>query len=298
MSSGTSKNTSRNLSGEGWSYDPASNTLTLDNFNYKGEGHRDRDENNGAIYSAGSDGLTLYLKGTSTVEEAGENYVWLAMGVYTKGKLTVTGDGTINATSSGGCHNIGIYTKGDIVIDGGTVNAVAGDVTEYDYNSSGIYSNGSITINGGTVKGTGGAAPDAYSGGIFAYYDLAINGGSVTGTGGSAGYESWGLFSYYGNISINEVSGEKPTSVVAAGNSRAIESISVKSSISGMGWNDASGEGDGTFIPVNTEGTQYDYRKIVFPHVHSFTAQTVDDKYLAAAATCTAPASYYKICSI
>ena len=289
--------TSRNLSGEGWSYDPSTGTLTLNSFNYSGIGHLDDNNNCSPIYSDVADGLTLDLKGTSTVEEKGDDSTWLALGVYSKGALTVTGNGTINATSSGGCHNIGIYSTGDIVIDGGTVNAVAGDVTEYDYNSYGIYSNDSITINGGTVKGTGGAAP-GYSGGFFAYYDITVNGGSVTGTGGSAGYDSWGLFSYYGNISINEVSGEKPTSVVAAGNSRAIVSISVKSSISGMGWNDASGEGDGTFIPVNTEGTSYDYRKVVFPHVHSFTAQTVGDKYLAAEATCTEPASYYKSCSI
>ena len=264
------KVTSANLSGEGWSFEPASNTLTLDNFNYKGKGHRDGDEDYSAIYSAGSDGLTLDLKGTSTVEETGDNDAWLSMGVFTKGKMTVTGDGTINAIGSGGCHNIGIYSIRDIVIDGGTVNAVAEDVTEYDYNSYGFYSNGTITINGGTVKGTGGAAPDGYSGGFFAYYDITVNGGSVTGTGGSARFDSWGFFSYSGNISINELSGEKPTSVVAAGNSRAIESVSVKNSVSGMGWNDASGEGDGTFIPVNTEGTSYDYKKVVFPYVEKY----------------------------
>ena len=167
------------LSGEGWSYQPASNTLTLDGFNYTGKGHHDEDNNYAPIYSAHADGLTLDLKGTSTVEETGDSRAWTTAGVCCiAGTLTITGGGTLNATGSGGAYTNGIFSEDDIVINGGTVNGIGKDVTVDDNNSYGIYSNGNLTINGGTVSGTGGAAPNGWSVGVYAPEGLVLGVGA------------------------------------------------------------------------------------------------------------------------
>ena len=264
---GETEVTSENLSGDGWSYAPSTGTLTLNNFNYEGVGHYDSNTNCSPIFYNGTDMLTLELNGKNNVKQTGGN-VRIASGVFSGGKLTFTGGGTLNATGAGGLYNTGIFSEDDIVINGGTITARAEDVTVNDLNVYAIYSNRNVTINGGTVSGTACAAPDGWSAGVYAYYDLTVNGGSVTGVGGSAAYGSYGLFSHDGTVSINELSSEKPTNVVASGYSYALRSDYgvVKNSMEGKGWDNVEGTGDSTLISVNTEGTSYSFRRVEFKH--------------------------------
>ena len=136
---------------------------------------------------------TLVLEGTNTVcaGRDGDGYnnypgIWIAPDKT----LTIQGDGTLtaysNATNPCGAGIGGGYATacGNIVIEGGTINATGGDRAA-GIGSGRSVSCGTITINGGNVTATGGE----YAAGIGSAYNgecgnITISGGTVVATGG------------------------------------------------------------------------------------------------------------------
>ncbi len=126
---------------------------------------------------------------TNTVKGFYEEYP----GIYVpEGKtLTIKGEtngtGKLTASSNGyGCGIGGGYfiASGNIVIEGGTVNATGG------FKDAGIGggnggSCGTITINGGTVTATGGNYAAGIGSGKGTCGAISISGGTVTATGGN-----------------------------------------------------------------------------------------------------------------
>ena len=105
---------------------------------------------------------TIILTDGMTMTTSGNSY---GIDGSSDGSLTIYGQalgtGTLNATGT----TIGIYTDGDVTINGGTVNANG-------TNDVGIRSVDGVTINRGTVTTTG----------IMADGDITINGGKFTAT--------------------------------------------------------------------------------------------------------------------
>ena len=128
------------------------------------------------IYAYGN--LTIY--GQS--EQRGTLNATAFAGIYSKGTVTING-GTVTATG----ENNGIYSDGgNITISGGTVLASG--------KRYGIYSDGgNITISGGSVTATG-----TNGIGIYSVGTVEIKDGSVTATGGS-----YGIYSREGNITLS-----------------------------------------------------------------------------------------------
>ncbi len=119
--------------------------------------------------------------------------------------LTIKGSGTLNVSSK----NVGIGSNspnngGNIVIQGGTINATGGSYAP-GIGVSGLNQTcGNITISGGTVNATGGSnAPGIGSCDRSTCGNITISGGTVNATGGS---NAPGIGSDYtgtcGNISI------------------------------------------------------------------------------------------------
>ena len=142
------------LSGEGWIFDPATNTLTL----------------NGARITVNR-GIGIDYNGRETLNIVlnGENKVSATEGVgidcYTT--LSISGGGSLTVSGS----NYGIGCRGTLEISGGSVDA-SGD-------SNAILSMGTITISGGTVTATG----SVNGNGILANNTITISNGSVTADG-------------------------------------------------------------------------------------------------------------------
>lgn len=144
------------------------------------------------IYVDGS--LTIYAQSTGdnqgTLSILSENYDCEG-GILAKGDLKING-GTVNVTSP----NAAIHTYyGNIIINGGDINA----------NSSiGIYAEyGDITINGGIINANG-----TYYNGILASQSLTINGGTVTATSEEAYCigANENIFLNGGNVTANSYS--------------------------------------------------------------------------------------------
>ena len=131
-------------------YDPASKTLTLDNFSYTGEGYAIPDtESDAVIYSNGN--LKLKLVGVNSItSDNSANLVVASEGLFVEGDLTVTDDSNGSLTATAGY--LGIYSAGNLTIPGGNASVKA---IGTDGDSIGIHSNGNLTINGGKVEAIG-----------------------------------------------------------------------------------------------------------------------------------------------
>lgn len=151
--------------------------------------------------------LNLTVKGDNTLKAAGWGGAGIEVMGQTKATLRITSDSTGTLTAKGGygetlygsyggagiggmariTSNIKRVYVGNIIIEGGTINAVGG------YQAAGIggtigESGGNITITGGTVNATGGYYAAGIGGGSIGNVDsITISGGTVTATGGKDG---------------------------------------------------------------------------------------------------------------
>ena len=173
-------------------YDSATGTLTLKNANITGDSSTNF---SAGIYAEGD--LTIVLEGSSTVTGVVCNDE--SRGINTlDGNLTIQGGGSLTArgadTSGSGSCSYGIDVYGSFTQQGGSVTAIAGNVSGNNP-SSGLYVSGTVTVKGGTLTATGGSAAINNSYGIYAYSSsVTVSDATVTATSGSAGYASYGLY--------------------------------------------------------------------------------------------------------
>ena len=151
--------------------------------------------------------LNLTVKGDNTLKAAGWGGAGIEVMGQTKATLRITSGSTGTLTAKGGygealygsyggagiggmariTSNIKRVYVGNIIIEGGTINAVGG------YQAAGIggtigESGGNITITGGTVNATGGYYAAGIGGGSIGNVDsITISGGTITATGGKDG---------------------------------------------------------------------------------------------------------------
>ena len=152
--------------------------------------------------------VTLSLEGENTFT-AGSQSPCLV--VTNDSTLTIAGDGSVTAQGGGVYGSAGIIAYyGNIIISGGTVNAIGGETeTEGSITQAIAVKYGSITVSGGTVNATGGTVKNVPSDstGIFARNaDIIITGGKVNATGENVAADesrSIGINAESGSITIS-----------------------------------------------------------------------------------------------
>ena len=134
--------------------------------------------------------------------------------VFEGGKVTIGEGATINSIDSNGGACFWIYKGGEVVIDGGTFNAVNGATDGDHVYAPGVINNsGKLTINGGTFNGVS----NCYALTNKAGAEMVINGGTFTASRGVIAAEggtvtiNGGTFTVTGDSSI-------PAHVVYASN--------------------------------------------------------------------------------
>ena len=223
---------------------------------------------------------TLVLKGTSTVQSADAN--WPAIHIAPNKTLTISGEGTLNATAPNGPSSaIGAGSNhpcGNIVIENGTINASA--IGGAGIGSGRNASCGNITISGGTVSATSSnfAGIGGAQGSNGRCGDITISGGNVTavsngngaGIGSGTGAATCGVITISGNAIINATSSSAAGIGAGVSNSpcSAINilggNITAKSKNSGAGIGAGLGNsscgaitisGNATIVDASSEGT-------------------------------------------
>ena len=261
--------TSANTSGTGWSYDNQTNTLTLDGFNYEGNGS--------GIQSEYGD-LTINIKGNNKIKNTSKSDWWdLAINIM-NGKLTIEGDGTLEATGGTGYTSCGISSGSKLTINSGTVIAAAQSAE----NAMAIYTYG-IVMNGGKLIAQSADATNGSSYGIGSHGDIIINGGTVTATAGTASQESYGL-------EISSVSGAEGKISLSSNAIVDASGVTAASNKKPEGYIDEIGTTFKHYAPTITDGANSSYvqgsqNTVYFHSSNTFTSfkkVLVDNKEISA----------------
>lgn len=172
------KVTSDRTSGDGWSYNPATNTLTLTNYSYSQDGWRDGDYS-GGIYC--SSNLTIKLIGNNSVNNTYSHQYNDSCGIYVSGRLTITGDGSLTTSGGSGVDGKGSYgiMAGGLTVNSGTITAT-GKTAKESYGIGTIGQSKNIIVNGGTITATGAVSTVYGSCGIQCSGNFTMTGGRVT----------------------------------------------------------------------------------------------------------------------
>ena len=154
-------------------FNPATNTLTLNNFSHTSEGYKFNPWMGSASIYATLEHLTVNFVGSNTVACSAEN----GYALYNYGALTITTDDTNGFLALTGDSD-GIWVSGNLIINGCQVNA------------TGIMSNGTIAITNSFVTANGArhgiAVVHAEEGNVTEMKsdDLTITNSTVVATGG------------------------------------------------------------------------------------------------------------------
>ena len=112
-----------------WSYDPDTNTLTLDNFEYSGVGYNFSGEYHSCIYYNGRDDLTISLKGKNVITQTKKiayNNDNVLMSARNDVSITITGTGSLNATIQDSWGGAAIRCNGKLIVSSGSLKATGG----------------------------------------------------------------------------------------------------------------------------------------------------------------------------
>lgn len=173
--------TSGRTSGDGWSYNPTANTLTLNDYSYSGKGGGDGTFS-GGIYSTSN--LTIKLIGNNFVDDTLSDQYAYSCGIFVNGKLTITGDGSLTTSGGSGVDGKGSYgiMAGGLTVNSGTITAT-GKTAKESYGIGTVGSSKDIIVKGGTITATGASATSG-SCGIQCSGNFKMTGGKVTATAG------------------------------------------------------------------------------------------------------------------
>ena len=170
--------TSDRTSGDGWSYNPTANTLTLNDYSYSGKGGGDGTFS-GGIYSTSN--LTIKLIGNNFVDDTLSDKYAYSCGIFVNGKLTITGDGSLTTSGGSGVDGKGSYgiMAGGLTVNNGTITAI-GKTAKESYGIGTIGQSKNIIVNGGTITATGAVSTVYGSCGIQCSGNFTMTGGRVT----------------------------------------------------------------------------------------------------------------------
>ena len=170
--------TSDQTSGDKWSYDPNTNTLTLNGYSYSKEGKGDGTFS-GGIYSTSD--LTIELIGNNSVNNTYSHQYNYSCGIFVNGKLTITGDGSLTTSGGSGSNGKGSYgiMAGGLTVNSGTIIAI-GKTAKESYGIGTIGQSKNIIVNGGTITATGAVSTVYGSCGIQCSGNFTMTGGRVT----------------------------------------------------------------------------------------------------------------------
>ena len=241
--------TSSNLSGDKWSYNPSTNTLTLANgysfFNQTaGEVHY------APIYYGGSDDFIIVFEGNAYFQPYMNGSTNIVAGIFSASNLTINGIGsvvTINVNNYSSTYSYGIQCQGKLTINGGSITITTGYASSqsigiYCQNSGGYEQNaGSVTINPGDST-----TPNAY--GIYNDGSAVVQGGYLTINAKSDESTS---YAYYGSNSNSSLTVKENVDKFEAKSNGAVTGGlggGIKNTFTGYWYPNTSGEDGKTAI--------------------------------------------------
>ncbi len=216
-------------------YDPENNELTLDGFQYTGEGYRylvDPGTQNeqyyaAGIYYTGTDELTVRLVQENAVTVTGDatnSYGFRSENLRTA--VTFTGTGSLTARGADNAQSIsyGITVSGSLCVEKqATVTGVGGDSSKSSYGVTTYVLHTKLEVYG-TLTGNGGSASNI-SCGVYGA-EITVGTDAVLTAAGSAGDSSRGIIADSVTVrsgTVEAASGEGRRSLAFSNNNTAFD---------------------------------------------------------------------------
>lgn len=292
---------SSSVKGGSATFDPETNTLTLDGFDVEGTGYHDVSvnayyyviaykgddllnlhlTNNNSIRSTAvptnnQPAYALYTKGALSIsgEEGtsaftGPETAYRNYGIYATGNLTIGVEGAINATAKTATYegaigeSAAIRSQSDITISSGTINATAGTSNGYSYGIFADTNSRTIKIEGGTVVATGGTSKYTNAGAMAKYF--VMNNGDATMLAGDSENLSAGIFGVNGVVVYDG-------KLISAGKTYAIYGSYFNNGINARGWTNYEGtEGEASVAVGSSSNAITSFKRLKFPGKQSIT---------------------------
>ena len=170
---------------EGTSYDPATNTLTLDGAYITTAYDCEEESCVAGIYSSGN--LNIKLVGTNTIVGGSD----MSDGINVLGRLTIDGPGSLDILLENEIDGLTAIAGGYLYLNGCTLNLTCRNTT---YGVYGLFTQFDVSLSGSTVNID--CVSDSSAGmGIFAYDDLIMNDSTMNISANAALY-TVGIISY------------------------------------------------------------------------------------------------------
>ena len=151
----------KNASGEGWEYDAASGTLTLNGAVITNS--KKNELGVSSLYCIGD--LNIVLKGENVIDISAESAEHTSAGISVQGRLNISGSGKLQVkTSNASGDSAAIYALNGLEISGSTIAAQGGESSR----SFGVASRVQVVLKNGAVVETVGGSGKAVSAGVFA----------------------------------------------------------------------------------------------------------------------------------
>lgn len=276
------------------SYDPASNTLTLNGANIT-QGYS-RGSDTSGIYYSGTAALNIVLADNSvnTVYDKGTG---IDTGLYSEsGDIIISGTGELSVSGkTAGIRGKKININGKVTASGDQYGISAEDITidangivtasavGSEYTQYGIWT-WNLKVSKGSLTASS-TDNSEFGYGINSPYEVKIDGGILNASG-----SKYGIFAndviIKNNSTVQASASKTSDSYGIQGNTITIDNSNVnaaadriavygnvKNNQAGTGWSDREDTGKGTSIPVNENGQLIsEFEKVKFPeHKHSFT---------------------------
>ena len=295
---GETRVTSKKLSGDGWSYAPENNTLTLDNFTYEGAGtdfsfYSGSFAGSAAIVYTGKATLNVTANNTNSVTHTGNGARDLTAGLFSSSSVIFSGDGKL--VLKGGNSNrssFGVYTEKNLTVRNIKFNAVGAECnssggasaegsalfenaeteltgSNATFNINALYAGGHLTVDGGFLTVRAGNSQSGYSIGISVPTgNMTFKKCDVGVFAGTAKEKSYGINGQNGgNVNVEKSVEFFTASGYSAAIGCTVGTTVVSNALPGTGWDNAEGTGEGTDIPVNKEGAELGFKKVEFKAV-------------------------------
>lgn len=283
--------------GDGWSYSPEDNTLTLNGANIT-QGYS-RGSDTSGIYYSGTTALNIVLAGNSvnTVSDEGTS---IDIGICSEsGDINISGTGELSVSGKkAGIRGKKINIKSEVAASGGQYGITAEDITidangnvtssavGSEYMQYGIWTRNLKVSNGSLTASSSDNSTFGY--GIYSLYEVKTDEGILTVSG-----SKYGIFAndikFNNSSTVTASASEESESCGIQGNTITISNSNVnaaagrmavygtvKNNQAGTGWTNREDTVNGISIPTSEDGRFIsEFEKVKFPeHKHSFAYET------------------------
>ena len=252
--------TSENLTGTNWSYDPDTNTLTLNDYVFYNQAVGA--EHYAPIYYTGSADFNIVYTGSNNYIRATSSAGNIVAGIYSAANLTISGgygNLAIEVNKYDSVCSYGIQVLGKLTINSGSMSIITGDASN---RSIGIYcqngtSDAGLEFNANYLRIEPGINGTEHAYGVYNEGSAVIQAGTFIIKAKSSGSDAYAYYGSNEDSSLNVKSVVESFEIASYTSAIGGDGGKIKNNIPGSWYTDAAGSENKTAIEKSNSPIDY-----------------------------------------